>query len=684
MAVWKLSLPFRGEVRHDGHFGANTSTDTASRTIYSIFKRQIMAASTLYAERCLANQTALGTDRLHEWTDELAHGIGVRKNDRGEMAPLSSVIELDVESQIHDAAGRVAWAPIDPVSLLARHRLALQRLLLASADRALFESHFLPLLIARAAYVQDLPDLRDPAFARAGGLFELGLRTALSALRRLDSRVFGLTLDPIQRRRHRERWKLLVFFAALGNDGGRLTDLTVTCDDRPWRRDETLFEFASEKADAGTDRNQADSAARHFVVRRAVTKGVSTPRERIAWLPRRTQRFLEEDPFFARLLDIWLEEGPFDTDDAKFLLRLVNDALFETLAGAPVPQGAAPNASVRAALGTWVENAWLEAVREGLWLFAGPECDGPLLYGYEGVFLLWPEGPSKILTEGFAAFPGVPRAAEGLPEDLNDWLRLLQEAGVVETRGDGSPLFLLSVPPMGKRRHAELAEKLTGRLEEAVLLRGGERYLEAARMRAARENLRFWGEPLGSLLHETRHSEEKEAICEAARDVLPGRFVWVLNESAIEPPALRETLESALVEMNRGDPVRLATPYGVFFPLRLIERPSLRLVMRWLTEGGWLLQNRPGLLFWRREEKDVREVKQSGKERAVRATTYELPKSDGSPVDTFSEEGVVVAARALRPVLRYPDGREKDVPWPSAGRGFCARGELPVTAACWK
>ena len=242
--------------------------------------------------------------------------------------------------------------------------------------------------------------------------------------------------------------------------------------------------------------------------------------------PDRTRRWLTEDPFFAELFEGRARGKVRRSDEAKFLERLVRDAVFEVLwkrRGEAVEALADdPFAGVRAALSHWVEEAWLEAVREGAWLFCGPHSDGVLLHGVEGVFLLWPDAPAKILTEGIAAVPGAPASREGMPQDLNDWLRVLSQSGVIETRGDAGALFLIRVPALPDRRKGGLTDKVSGRLSEAVLLRDGERYLEAARMRAAEVSELFFEEPLGRLL--------AEDLAEAERAVSRSTAGWNLKQ----------------------------------------------------------------------------------------------------------------------------------------------------------
>lgn len=704
-----------------------------------------MTVLELYAARKSAVRQALGTDLVARWRGpgRLAPGgfDGTENVERGGGAMVWGCEEPAGDAGLLDERGRPVWAPVDPVAILARHRETLQRVLLASADRALFEAHFLPALLAWAAFVEDLPVLRDEAFARRGGLFLFGLESALAALRRLDARVFGLTLDPVARRRHRERWKTIVFLSALAYGENRLTDLTVEADGRVWRRDEALLSFAL-AACGISDGDPSDGAWKTknvlFTVRKSRTATTGLDASFLRWVPDRTRRWLTEDPFFAELFEGRSRGKVRRSDEAKFLERLVRDAVFEVLwkrrGNASDAPADAPFAGVRSALSHWVEEAWLEAVREGAWLFCGPHSEGVLLHGVEGVFLLWPEAPAKILTEGIAAVPGAPASREGMPQDLNDWLHVLSQSGVIETRGDAGALFLIRVPALPDRRKGGLTDKVSGRLSEAVLLRDGERYLEAARMRAAEASELFFEEPLGRLLAEDRHKEEIEELEEEARSVLLGRFAWAVNVGLQEPPMLAEALETAFAEINRGDPAQNAAAFGVFVPLRLLRRPSTSVLLRWLTDKGALLQNRPGQLFWRRDALAAREMDCLEEGRGSAFPLGVVPRgeeADGETLSTgvladgmtagaapavdvtdegdeaegpegrlsralrdrgvrnfwterlereaaapYAEEGVLIAARFVRPVLRYADGREEDAPWPPPAPGFAGRGRF--------
>ena len=56
--------------------------------------------------------------------------------------------------------------------------------------------------------------------------------------------------------------------------------------------------------------------------------------------------------------------------------------------------------------------------------------------------------------------------------------------------------------------------------------------------------------------------------------------------------------------------------------------------------------------------------------------TERLEREAAAP---YAEEGVLIAARFVRPVFRSADGREEDAPWPPAAPGFAGRGRfLPV------
>ena len=53
--------------------------------------------------------------------------------------------------------------------------------------------------------------------------------------------------------------------------------------------------------------------------------------------------------------------------------------------------------------------------------------------------------------------------------------------------------------------------------------------------------------------------------------------------------------------------------------------------------------------------------------------TERLEREAAAP---YAEEGVLIAARFVRPVLRYADGREEDAPWPPSAPGFAGRGRF--------
>lgn len=105
-----------------------------------------MTVPELYAARKSAVRQALGTDLVARWRTPGRLAFGLSEPVGG--AARTAVDGVPETSDLLDDEGRPVWAPVDPVAILARHRETLQRILLASADRALFEAHFLPALLA--------------------------------------------------------------------------------------------------------------------------------------------------------------------------------------------------------------------------------------------------------------------------------------------------------------------------------------------------------------------------------------------------------------------------------------------------------------------------------------------------------------------------------------------------------
>lgn len=148
--------------------------------------------------------------------------------------------------------------------------------------------------------------------------------------------------------------------------------------------------------------------------------------------------------------------------------------------------------------------------------------------------------------------PGAPASREGMPQDLNDWLSLLAQSGVIETLGDAGALFLIRVPALSERCKDGLADKVEGKLSETVLLRDGARYFEAVRMGAAQESEIFFDEPLGRLLSEDRHKEEIEELENKARSLLPRCFAWGSELAALRARDARSSLGAGLFGHQSG------------------------------------------------------------------------------------------------------------------------------------
>lgn len=149
--------------------------------------------------------------------------------DKNGFSPLSARLSHKSWADVRPAtpAPNFPYAPWDPAAMLFAHRSLLERIRLALGDRALWDEHALPLILAWAAMVQALPRGPRGVWCEAGGLFVCGLTTGLRALESIDGSVIGRGLAPEAALAFEKRMRFAAFLLGLWSERGTLSRVEV-------------------------------------------------------------------------------------------------------------------------------------------------------------------------------------------------------------------------------------------------------------------------------------------------------------------------------------------------------------------------------------------------------------------------------------------------------------------------
>jgi conjugal transfer pilus assembly protein TraI len=323
-------------------------------------------------------------------------------------------------------------------AILDDNRDILGRIKLAyGGDAQAFAKEMLPLIRKYIAYVNVLPATRDSFFARSGGLARLGMETAFFALQATDSQIFAGRATISTRRQLEPRWRFATFVAGLCAYLYRVLDTVVVSDAHGTVWQPYLAPLA-------------DWIDKHEVGRLFVRWGEARQECRSLSLfalpmilPADTLAYLSHDDSTIVAHMLAAISGEVKYQDHNVIDHLVNRAstlvIYRDLREADTQAG---KARARAYLARFLLKAMRELVQSHQgWV---PNAERSRMWlGRDGLFLVWPNGISDILTlledEGLYGLPASPVEAMEILSDAGIIVPMSSDESVWSIRPPGAP-----------------------------------------------------------------------------------------------------------------------------------------------------------------------------------------------------------------------------------------------------
>lgn len=376
-----------------------------------------------------------------------------RQCDRGRQAtPMCPQRSLPQTGHARDGGMR----PRSVDAILDDNRDILGRIKLAyGGDANAFGKEMLPLIRNYTAYVNVLPATQDSFFARPGGLLRLSLETAFFALQATDSQIFAGRATISTRRQLEPRWRFGTFIAGLCAYLFRALDSVVVSDahGKVWQPFQTPLEEWIHKHEVGRLFVRWSEARQEC---RSLTL-FALP----MILPADTLSYLTHDGSMIVAHMLAVISGEVRYQDHNVIEHLVNRAstlvIYRDLREADTQAG---KARARAYLARFLLKAMRELVQSHQgWV---PNAERSRMWlGRDGLFLVWPNGISDILTlledEGLY----------GLPASPADAMEILSDAGIIVPMSSDELVWLIRPP--GAPEPLEALKLVTSGVVVAVL-----------------------------------------------------------------------------------------------------------------------------------------------------------------------------------------------------------------------
>ena len=355
-----------------------------------------------------------------------------RQCDRGrQAAPICPQRSLPQPAQTRDGGMR----PRSVDAILDDNRDILGRIKLAyGGDANAFAKEMLPLIRNYTAYVSVLPATQDSFFARPGGLLRLSLETAFFALQATDSQIFAGRATISTRRQLEPRWRFGTFTAGLCAYLFRALDSIVVSDayGTVWQPYLTSLGEWIHKHEVGRLFVRWGEARQECRSLSLFALPMILPTDILAYLTH------DGSMIVAHMLAAI--SGEVRYQDHNVIEHLVNRAstlvIYRDLREADMPAG---KARARAYLARFLLNAMRQLVQSHQgWM---PNADRSRMWlGRDGLFLVWPNGISDILTlledEGLYGLPASPVKA----------MEILSDAGIILPMNSDESVWLIRPP----------------------------------------------------------------------------------------------------------------------------------------------------------------------------------------------------------------------------------------------
>lgn len=355
-----------------------------------------------------------------------------RQCDRGRQATPTC------PQRLHPINGHARDGGIRPRSVDAisdDNRDILGRIKLAyGGDAKAFAKEMLPLIRKYIAYVNVLPATQDSFFARPGGLVRLGMETAFFALQATDSQIFAGRATISTRRQLEPRWRFATFAAGLCAYLYRVLDTVVVSDAHG-----TVWQPYLAPLGEWIDKHEVDRLFVRWGEARQECRSLSLFALPMI-LPPDTLAYLSHDDSMIVAHMLAAISGEVKYQDHNVIDHLVNRAstlvIYRDLREADTQAG---KARARAYLARFLLKAMRELVQSHQgW---GPNAERSRMWlGRDGLFLVWPNGISDILTlledEGLYGLPASPVEA----------MEILSDAGIILPMNSDESVWLIRPP----------------------------------------------------------------------------------------------------------------------------------------------------------------------------------------------------------------------------------------------
>lgn len=323
-------------------------------------------------------------------------------------------------------------------AILDDNRDILGRIKLAyGGDAHAFAKEMLPLIRKYIAYVNVLPATRDSFFARPGGLARLGMETGFFALQATDSQIFAGRATISTRRQLEPRWRFATFVAGLCAYLYRVLDTVVVSDGHG-----TVWQPYLAPLGEWIDKHEVGRLFVRWGEARQECRSLSLFSLPMI-LPTDTLAYLTQDGSTIVAHMLAAISGEVRYHDHNVIDHLVNRAstlvIYRDLREADTQAG---KARARAYLARFLLKAMRELVQSHQgWV---PNAERSRMWlGRDGLFLVWPNGISDMLTlledEGLYGLPASPVEAMEILSDAGIILPMNSDESVWSIRPPGAP-----------------------------------------------------------------------------------------------------------------------------------------------------------------------------------------------------------------------------------------------------
>lgn len=321
-------------------------------------------------------------------------------------------------------------------AILAQHEDLLAQTKHLVEEVGAWERWYIPIIERFADFVHLLPASEAHHHRGVGGLLTHSLEVGLYVMEAAYSKLYGLKMEPKDRRQARYRWLLASYVGGLCHDLGKpLALMRVTAPDGK------VWEPYSSNILAWC---QANGMQRYFVSFKKRRRGdheqlASIALDRVLTLADREYLSIYDQDMMLDVLLTIQDNSKAGHEMHAMMKQADNRSVQDDLARSNLAQDLGP----RVGLPTMkiLLTTMRRLIAEGEWEINKP--GGPLWYLADSLFMVWPKGGQDI-----AAMLNQDKAYEGVPKDLTTMLSVMVEWRFIEMTPESS-FWLLDLEQLG-------------------------------------------------------------------------------------------------------------------------------------------------------------------------------------------------------------------------------------------